>query len=781
MSIEDGREGLVSLVDKMGREVPLAMQQLWLGGRILPVGASLVVRHVFQIESKKPAEVVYAFMLPRDAAMRRFTVTGKNFSITSELKKTKEAIQSYEAGVQKGNLSALVRQYRDGVINLSLGNLRPKETVTVLLELVAGVETRDDGFRFRFPFTLAPGYHPRARGVESGPGRGELVVPEAEFGDVMLPEWRFDGKNLHEIGFDLEVWSPSGVSEVASPSHSIRVAAGANGPRRVRMADIADVPNRDLVLEVRSEKSDPILLSARGGDDDASTQFIAVVPSTQFGAVKETPRRVVFVLDHSGSMDGCILKALRSLEVCLATLSPKDLFGIVAFSNSPTIFKSKLVPGGAKERAQAKEFLEGIYAKGGTALSPALDAAIALLGKDGGDIMLITDGQVMGSESILQRLPKGCVRIHCLGIGSASQDRFLLLLARSTLGVSRFMTPGERVDLAAAELFAAIRQPVAVQLSALISGEQGDLAPEPSSVIYQGSPLVVYGSTPNVTSLALALSWLDSEGASRKISMPLIAGESKLYETLRVLQGARLLTDLEGQYTGDVAGGQLKQKKAMERLSTMYGLASREMSLVAVIQRKGDKPDTVPETMVVPVGLPAGLNAGAYFGASPDSANGELVLGMSCCIESSPAMFSLRAPASFSVSSSRACRRSTQLPRDDMDDVMGLVALLEPDGGMPGRDAEHRLLLSVITLIVLMKELDRSGTSAFGPHIKLLRAFLTAQVQDPALNRRKSVVDRALKTLHSPACANQSWISLAHKGQTARDTNALWSEVGSKL
>lgn len=223
MSNEHGWDRLVSLVDKMGREVPLAMQQLWLGGRILPVGASLVVRHVFQIESNKPAEVVYAFMLPRDAAMRRFTVTGKNFSITSELKKTKEAVQSYEAGIQKGNLSALVRQYRDGVVNLSLGNLRPRETVTVLLELVAGVETRDDGFRFRFPFTLAPSYHPRARGVESRPGKGELVVPGEEFGDVMLPEWRFDSKNLHEIGFDLELWSPSGVNEVASPSHSIRI------------------------------------------------------------------------------------------------------------------------------------------------------------------------------------------------------------------------------------------------------------------------------------------------------------------------------------------------------------------------------------------------------------------------------------------------------------------------------------------------------------------------------------------------------------------------------
>ena len=49
------------------------------------------------------------------------------------------------------------------MVNLTVGNIRPNEMVTVRLEILAGLELRDDGFRFRFPFTLAPGYHARAR------------------------------------------------------------------------------------------------------------------------------------------------------------------------------------------------------------------------------------------------------------------------------------------------------------------------------------------------------------------------------------------------------------------------------------------------------------------------------------------------------------------------------------------------------------------------------------------------------------------------------------------
>jgi Vault protein inter-alpha-trypsin domain len=189
-----------------GREaLRLTMQRLWLTGRILSAGAHLTVQHVFQSQEEKPLEVVYSFPLPRDAALRAFRITGEGFEVHSDLMETEAAVQAYERGIAEGSLAALARQYGDGVVNLTVGNVRPNETVSVYLELLAGVESRDDGFRFRFPFTLAPVYHPDLKVAPISEGEAEMELPSDQFGDMLLPPFRKDAGALHEVGFDISV------------------------------------------------------------------------------------------------------------------------------------------------------------------------------------------------------------------------------------------------------------------------------------------------------------------------------------------------------------------------------------------------------------------------------------------------------------------------------------------------------------------------------------------------------------------------------------------------
>jgi hypothetical protein len=221
-----------------GGAVTLAMQRLWLTGQVLPMGARLLVRHVFRHEEAKALEVIYGFMLPRDAALRQFEVMGDGFTAHSELRKVQAAVKAYEEGIEAGHLATLARGYRDGVVNLSLGNLRPGEEVTVTLEVLGGVELHDDGLRFRFPFTLAPGYHPQARTIDLG-GAGEMELPANAFGDVILPTWKKEARGLHEVGFDLALRVPGALAEVGSPSHGIRVRDEHGSRRASRPARIS--------------------------------------------------------------------------------------------------------------------------------------------------------------------------------------------------------------------------------------------------------------------------------------------------------------------------------------------------------------------------------------------------------------------------------------------------------------------------------------------------------------------------------------------------------------
>src|ERR1039458_5741704 len=194
------------------------------------------------------------------------------------------------------------------------------------------------------------------------------------------------------------------------------------------------------------------------------------------------------LLDRSGSMQGePITQARKAIEACLATLTEEDSFGLMVFDNSVEAMHSALVLATREQRERARTFLNHTDARGGTELAEGVHQAAGVLGGEG-DILIITDGQVFGTEKILAEARATGIRISCLGIGSASQDRFLSLLARETGGVSRFVTARERVDLSAVDLFASMGRPVASGLRA-----NGNVHPEPPRSVFAGSPVLLYG------------------------------------------------------------------------------------------------------------------------------------------------------------------------------------------------------------------------------------------------------------------------------------------------
>src|SRR5690349_19094509 len=72
-------------------------------------------------------------------------------------------------------------------------------------------------------------------------------------------------------------------------------------------------------------------------------------------------------------------------------------------------------------------------------------------------------------------------------------------------------------------------------------------------------------------------------------------------------------------------------------LSKTFGLASREMSLVAVVKRVRDTAGELPETRIVPVGLPSEVSFEAYFGSlfSAPTASQPLLADLSLMMPSS--------------------------------------------------------------------------------------------------------------------------------------------------
>jgi Ca-activated chloride channel family protein len=763
------------------------MQRLCLTGQVLPAGARLVVQHEFRSEEDKTIEVIYSFPLPRDAALRRFRITGEGFEAHSELKETEAAVKAYEEGITRGSLSTLARQYGDGVVNLTVGNIRPKETVTVHLEILCGVELRDDGFRFRFPFTLAPAYHSRAKAAVTAPGEGEMELPASEFGDMILPRFREDASALHQVGFELSIVSQLELDEIGSPSHAVRVKPDGGRSARIALAAEKDVPNRDLVLETRFKSIEPQVLAGRykGGN----VRFTAIVPSSSFGIATEAPRRVVILLDRSGSMQGEPLsQARKAIEACLGVLSETDSFGLVAFDNEVLTFQPALVSGTRELRDKAHEFLMQVDARGGTELARGFLEAAKLLEGGGGDILILTDGQVSGTEKILADARSAGVRLHCLGIGSASQDRFLALLARETGGVSRFVTPRERVDLSAVDLFASVGRPVACGFKA-----GANIQPEPPAFVFSGTPVLLFGEAGETGENQIELSW---QGGGLKL--PVKAGESDIGETVWLLQGSRLITDWESRYPSSEALAPLEKRKQSRvaarllELSQTYGLASREMSLVAVVTRPGDRPGELPETRVVPVGMAQDTVFAAYFlnqtmaGGMPAVCAPATALKDSRMYKRASAMdFSSGSPTAelegkpsvglFQRLFSRQklaveVASDTARPAATTEDILlDLASRMDSDGGMPGKNREARASATVIALLAFLSQGHTPMRGAFRSHVARLVSFLKSQTGFSS--HQQQIVTAVIELARKGTAPAGEWITLA---QTSGDH---WREV----
>lgn len=710
--IEEGIMTFKPVSASTGEEIKLSMQRLFLSGKIIPVGAYLIVEHVFVSSEKKPLEVIYSFGLPRDAALRRFVIKGENFTVESDLKTIKEINKIYEEAIEKGHLAAKAQEYRDGIVNLTVGNIKPGEEVRVYLEIISGVETNDKNIRFRFPFSLAPCYHPQARYSEISENLAEIELPEDKFGDVILPTYSKNAENLHEIGFNMKVDFPVPIKRISSPSHSIEFLRHDEEKYSISLAREKDIPNRDLVLEIETDKIAPYTFAEKARDN--KIHFVEVLPSELFDKKQKAERLdIVFVLDRSGSMGGLpIQQAKRAVKACLSALDKEDNFSLIAFDDVVEVFEKTLKPATKANRDNAFLFLDHINARGGTELRNAIiEAAKMLKSADcpTGKILVFTDGQVYGTEEIIETARKNNIELYCIGIGSASQDRFLNLLTRETGGKSIFITLNERIEVKSLELFNSIKTNLGKVINIQIKNEKKALIDKDLiTSLSQGSPFIVFGEAESEGEYKLEVKIRKLDKAELH-EFPVKITSVKEGDSIRLIKGSRLISEAETYYTSDSNGANQTLKK-IEELSKKYGLASRAMGLVAVVKRETDKEGELPTTKVVPVGMPEGVEWESYFRADLDYA--PQMLGFS------------KKRASFIGKGSIKNISYQDRYANNIDKIYDIASQIEPDGGLPGNSEEERIMKTIEALFEFIESGSNSNSGPLKLHIQKIVEFL---------------------------------------------------------
>jgi len=696
----DHEAGFGALETERGR---LPLTALDVEARIAGRIAETRVRQTFRNALDEPLEATYIFPLPDRAAVTSFRVQVAGRTVDGELKERSQAREEYDAAIARGHRAAIAEEERSGVFHLRVGNLPPHEEAVVELTLVGPVPVSDGEATFRFPLVVAPRYTP---GIPlDGPSVGAGTTPDTDqvpdasrvTPPVLLPGF----PNPVSLSLKVEL-DPATVTaadtdwprRIRSSLHSVVTA---EGPPWTVVLRPGERLNRDFILRypvARESLATSLHCHAATGEQHGTFALTLFPPAGQ-GLEKPAPRRVVFVLDRSGSMSGWkMVAARRALGRMIDTLLDQDQFTVVAFDSvveQPPHAPSGCVAGNNRQRWQMLEWLGKVDARGGTELGPALQTALGLFPRQPDSyrpiLVLITDGQVTGEDAILRSLGRfgqeSLPRIFTVGIDRAVNAGFLRKLADLGQGDCELVESEDRLDEAMDRIHRLIGTPLLTQVRVeAIDGElvAGSLTPERVPDLYVDRPLTVFGRhREQRDSIRVRVRALDAAGRPWQQE---VAGRSAPANLLHSVWGRAKVRDLEDEY----AAGRTRNAKAlMDRIvqvSLESHVLSRFTAYVAVDKSDEVNPEGRPLEVVQPVEFPDGWEAGALAGG---------VQACMACVSAGPQLGAMPRPSRV------LARRMCVLQDSVFDDALGLaedatdVRLLPSQPSSPQGDFADRL------------------------------------------------------------------------------------------
>ncbi|MHC4398692.1 MAG: VIT domain-containing protein [Planctomycetota bacterium] len=591
------------------------------------LASQVTVRQTFRNALDEPLEATYVFPLPDRAAVTSFRMKVADRVVEGQLKERARARADYRRAIEAGHRAAIAEEERSGTFNLRVGNIPPGEEVSVELTLVGPLPVSAGEATFRFPLVVAPRYVPGVAldGPSVGPGWGHDTdqVPDASrvTPPVLLPGFPNPVRLSLEVKLDpagLEGSTDDWADAIRSSLHSVIADEGPPWTIRLQPGERLD---RDFILRfpVAAAAVGSVLQASAAGEGKPGTFALTLVPPALTRQSGPKPRDVVFVLDRSGSMTGWkMVAARRAVGRMIDSLMDHDRFTVLAFDNTierPAHAEAGWVRATDRNRWQTLEWLGRIDARGGTEMGPALVEAVrSLAGVDASResiLVLITDGQVAGEDSVLRSLSKAAKdalpRIYTLGIDRAVNAGFLRRLADRGRGDCDLVESESRLDAAMSRFHRAIGSPVLTDLRLEPVGFRcvdDSLAPSPLPDVFPDRPITVFGRHRGAhDSIRLRIHATDCDGRPWSTE---VTGRSGPAEALMSQWGRAKVRELEDRYAGGLDRDPEALSKRIVEVSLEAHVLSRFTAYVAVDTAEVVNEGGRQQEIVQPVDMPAG-------------------------------------------------------------------------------------------------------------------------------------------------------------------------------
>jgi Ca-activated chloride channel family protein len=614
-----GQGSLLFATDTPGRYVPAPVQstevEIAVRGLVLEARA----RQSFHNPGDEWLEGVYVFPLPQNAAVHAMRLEIGERIIEGRIEEREAARKIYQQARKDGRKASLVEQERPNIFTTSVANIGPGEKVAVSISYQQILDYDSGRFELRFPMVVGPRYIPgSAIATRSTTGTGWAFDTDQveDASRVSPPVLHPDQGTVNRIRLEvlLDVGMP--LERLNCPSHAAQIERTAAGIHRIFLDNVP--ADRDFVLEWTPARGSEPRAAIFTEELEGSYYVLAMLmpPDDSFTESVRLPREVIFIVDTSGSMGGTsIIQARDALILALEQLAPEDYFNIIEFNSSFTRLHHRSVPAMPAAIDEAKRWVAGLNADGGTEMMQPLLAALEDVEEHTPlrQVIFITDGCVGNEDALFQAIRRelGRSRLFTIGIGSAPNSHFMEQAASVGRGDFTHMGTPSEVALRMGEFFAKLENPVLADIELQWPDPDAEFWPEPIPDLYAGRPVVVTARLGTVHGELVASGIRASESWEARTALSVgaaRAGVNRLWARRKIAS----IMDQRGRgVSEDVVRPQVVE------IALAHHLVSRYTSLVAVDVTPTRPIDEKLSTGAVPTNLPAGWKHEKVFGALP--------------------------------------------------------------------------------------------------------------------------------------------------------------------
>lgn len=457
------------------RNIPLAVRSHKVTVQVSDRVAVTDVDQVFVNPNPRALEGTYLFPLPPGAAIDRFSMWVDGKELAAELLDAAKARDIYEGIVRQMRDPALLEYADRGLFKARIFPIEANGEKRVRIRY-AELLTADSGtVAYRYP----------------------------------LATERFSSKPLESCTIDVTIEAASPVASVWSPSHKVDAPVTTpGGSNRVRVGWEARnaLPDRDFLLYWRPTAKDVgIAALAHRSAADADGTFLLVLGPKPADDGTPVPKDVVFVFDTSGSMAGPKMDQARAaLRFCVRSLGAEDRFAIVPFATEPRPFAPALQGATPEARAAAEKFIDGLEARGGTAIDDALRTAFGYFPEGTAErprfVVFMTDGLPTIGEPDPAKIVKNAVgaardaRLFVFGVGNDVNTKLLDTLSEDTRGTRDYVADAENIEVKVSNLWTKVSKPAMSDVTLRIDGVAvSAIHPAKLPDLFHGGEILVAG------------------------------------------------------------------------------------------------------------------------------------------------------------------------------------------------------------------------------------------------------------------------------------------------